>query len=183
MKLLGTIIVSMLLICSCSTQDSKIKDGLRSSIPVERKQGYEFKEFTIIETILDVNIKDSINKYLGDIKVNEELIKYDSLRLKPILSNIEECEENRANTIYYLRSTYDGLIRDYNKMCDEILQDIQEKENMNKTYRIKIDKLKHLLETVNTPIVYYKIKHIYNLDGMRKEEIVTLDFNYKYINF
>ena len=183
MRLLGIILLSVLLICSCSREDSKIKDGLRSSISVEQVQNYKLKEYIIVETILDVNIKDSINKYLGDIRVNEELIKYDSLRLKPILFNIEECKEQKANTLYYLRSSYDDLIIDYKKMSDEIEQDIQEKQNKNKNNRIKIEKFKQVLETANSPIIYYKIKHIYNLGGMRKEEIVTLDFNYKYINF
>lgn len=175
-------IILALLMFSCSSEDSKIKKALESSISVEFIQGYELLEHMLLETILDINIKDSITEYRSKLIANEFLIQSDSARLKPILTNMNDCKVQRASTLYYLRSTYDSLIRDYEKMHDDIMQEIKEKEEENKALDNKIKNLEGVLDSLTSPIAYYKIKHIYNLNGMRKEEIVTLDFNYNYIS-
>ena len=167
---------------SCSRQESMIKESLKKSIPVDLANGYELKEYVILETILSENIKDSITGFWSRLSVNESLIHSDSVRLGPIVKNMNDCKVQRANTLYYLRSTYDGLIRDYEKMHDDIIIKIQEKEEENIVLKEKIKKLENVLElSANSPIVYYKVKHIYDLNGMRKEEIVTLDFDYNFI--
>lgn len=181
MKSFVSTIVLALLLCSCSSSDSKIKKSLENSISVDLVQGYELQEYMVLETILDINIKDSIAQYRSKLMTNEFMIHSDSVRLKPILANMNDCKRQRASTFYSLRSTYDRLIRDYEKMHDDIMQEIQEKEEDNKTLNSKIENLEAVLESLNSPIVYYKIKHIYDLNGMRKEEIVTLDSNYKFI--
>ena len=178
----SSIVLALLFLCSCSSEDSKIKEALESSISVDLVQGYELQEYMVVETILDMNVKDSITQYRSKLISNEFLIQSDSTRLKPILANMEDCKKERARTFYSLRSTYDRLIRDYKKMHDDNMQKIQEKEEENKTLGSKIKKLEGVLESLTSPVVYYKVKHIYDLNGMRKEEIVTLDFNYNYIS-
>lgn len=178
----SSIVLALLFLCSCSSEDSKIKEALESSISVDLVQGYELQEYMVVETILDMNVKDSITQYRSKLISNEFLIQSDSTRLKPILANMEDCKKERARTFYSLRSTYDRLIRDYKKMHDDIMLKIQEKEEENKTLGSKIKKLEGVLESLTSPVVYYKVKHIYDLNGMRKEEIVTLDFNYNYIS-
>lgn len=182
MKCFITSLVFVLLLCSCSNQESKIKEALASSIPMELVKDYEFQEYMLLETILDMNVKDSITQYSSKIIANEFRIQSDSVRLKPILANMNDCKVQRANTFYHLRSTYDRLIRDYEKMRDDIVLEIQVKEDENKVLKCKIENLEGVLAALASPIAYYKVKHIYNLNGMRKEEIVTLDSNYKYIN-
>lgn len=182
MRKFGTYIMSILFLYSCSNQDVKIKEALESSIPVDLIQSYDLKECMVIETILDINVKDSITQYRRELIENEIHIQSDSLRLKPILVNMDDCKKQRASTLYYLRSTYDGLIRDYEKMRDDIVQNIQEKEEENKVLKNNIERLENVLESLTSPIVYYKVKHIYDLNGLRKEEIATLDFNYKFIS-
>ena len=178
----SSIVLALLFLCSCSTEDSKIKEALESSISVDLVQGYELQEYMVLETILDMNVKDSITQYRSKLISNEFLIQSDSTRLKPILANMEDCKKERARTFYSLRSTYDRLIRDYEKMHDDIMLKIQEKEEENKILDSKIKKLESVLESLISPVVYYKVKHIYDLNGMRKEEIVTLDSNYKFIS-
>ena len=182
MKSFVSSIVLTLLLCSCSSSDSKIKKALESSISVDMVQTYELHEYMVIETILDMNVKDSIAQYRSKLISNEFLIQSDSTRLKPILANMEDCRKERSRTFYSLRPTYDRLIRDYEKMHDDIMLKIQEKEEENKTLDSKIKKLEGVLESLTSPVVYYKVKHIYDLNGMRKEEIVTLDSNYKFIS-
>lgn len=182
MKGLVTSIVLALLLYSCSSEDSKIKKALESSISVDMVQAYELHEYMVLETILDMNVKDSIAQYRSKLMSNEFLIQSDSTRLKPVLANMEDCKKERSRTFYSLRSTYDRFIRDYEKMHDDIMLKIQEKEEENKTLDSKIRKLEGILESLTSPIVYYKVKHIYDLNGMRKEEIVTLDSNYKFIS-
>ena len=182
MKNFVSSIVLVLLLCACSSEDSKIKEALKSSISMDLVKSYDLQEYMVLETILDMNVKDSITQYRSKLISNEFLIQSDSTRLKPILTNMEDCKKERARTFYSLRSTYDRLIRDYEKMHDDIMLKIQEKEEENKTLNSKIKNLEGVLESLTTPIVYYKVKHIYDLNGMRKEEIVTLDSNYKFIN-
>ena len=175
------IVLVFILLCSCSSEDAKIKESLKGSIPIDVVNGYKLKEYSILETILDINIKDSITECWSRMSVNESLIQSDSARLKPILANMNDCKVQRANTFYYLRSTYDRLIRDYEEMHDDIILKIKEKEEENRNIKDKLKKLENVLETAISPIIYYKIKHVYDLDGMRKEEIVTLDFDYNFI--
>ena len=174
-------LLSVLLFCSCSSQDSKIKEALENSIAEDLIKSYNFQEYMVLETILDINVKDSITQYKSEIITNEYRIHSDSARLKPILTNMEDCKLQKANTLYHLRSTYDILIRDYEIMHDNIMQEIQDKENENKMLKTKIKNLEDVLEALTSPIAFYKIKHIYYLNGIRKEDIVTLDSDYKFI--
>ena len=47
-------------------------------------------------------------------------MQMDSARLREIQSNINECKSLRANTMYFLRSTYDNIIDEYEDMAEII---------------------------------------------------------------
>ena len=176
------LLLQLLFMVSCSSTDSEIKNGLRSSIPVEKQADYKFVDFQILETVLDVNIKDSITHYRMLVQNKKRHMASDSIRLKSIQRNIDECEYNRASTLSYLRSSFTSIIRDYEKMKAEIESDIQSKTDDINAYTKTITRYEDVLKSCSTPIVYYKIKHIYTLKGMRREETATLDYKFNPIN-
>lgn len=178
-QLFGVLSFLVCFLMSCSSTDREIKAGLKASIPSEYVKDYDLVEYQIQETILDVNLKDSITRYRAKIESNKDLIRMDSTRLLSILSNLEECKHSRATTLYYLRSTFTTLIRDYEKMQSEIEGEIGEKEEKNRAYKEIVEKYETAISNTPTPIIYYKIKHIYTLKGMRKEVNTVLDYKYQ----
>ena len=172
----------LLFMVSCSSTDSDIKNGLRLSIPVDKQVDYKFVNFQILETVLDVNIKDSITHYRMLAQNKQRRMSSDSIRLKSIQRNIDECEYNRATTLSYLRSSFTSIIRDYEKMKADIEKDLHSGTDDIKAYSKIIEQYEDALQTCSTPIIYYKIKHIYTIKGMRREETATLDYKFKPIN-
>ena len=181
-KYIWILLLQLLFMVSCSSTDSDIKKGLRSSIHVEQQNDYKFLDFQILETVLDVNVKDSITHYRALVQNKKMHMVSDSIRLKSIQRNIDECKYNRASTLSYLRSSFTSIIRDYEKMKDEIETDIQSKTDEIEAYTKTIRRYEDVLQACSTPIIYYKIKHIYTLKGMRREETVTLDYKFNPIN-
>ena len=177
-KYISVFTLLLLLMVSCSSTDSDIKAGLKQSISVDNQTDYEFVDFQILETILDVNLKDSITHYRMLVQNKQRFISSDSIRLKSILSNIDECRYNQATTLSYLRSSFTSIIRDYEKMQAEIESDIQSKNDDIEVYKKLIKQYETAVEACPTPIIYYKIKHIYKLKGMRREETTTLDYKF-----
>ena len=173
--------VLLTMVCSCDTENSKIRRALRGSVNPALVAGYQLKEFEILETILDINLKDSITHYYADIETNKYFIRTDSVQLNSIMSNIEDCKLAKRQTLYHLRSTYDGLIRDYEKMKDEIENRIASRNKENEISTKKIQRYKTAMDNSESPIIYYKLKHIYEINGLRKEEIVILDNQYNFI--
>ena len=181
-KYIWILLLQLLFMVSCSSTDSDIKKGLRSSIHVEQQTDYKFVDFQILETVLDVNVKDSITHYRALVQNKKMHMVSDSIRLKSIQSNIDECKYNRASTLSYLRSSFSSIIRDYEKMKADIDSDIQSKIEDIEVYSKTITRYEDALKACSTPIIYYKIKHIYTLKGMRREETVTLDYKFNPIN-
>lgn len=168
----------IVLLAACSSESSKIKTALKQTIPAEMLKNYKLKEYRVQETILDVNLQDSISSLQSSIRSNEMLIQSDSLRLLEIQSGLESCKRAKSNTLYWLRSSYNSLISDYEDMESEVLDKINSKLKANAEANTKISEMEDAIKSSDSPIVFFKVRHIYTLRGLIRDTTITLNSNY-----
>ena len=113
--------VIVVLSMSCTNEETKLKKALMASIPESVKSEYQYESHVLLETLLKSNITDSISSLRAEIITNETLMEMDSTRLVDIQNSIDECEALRANTMYFLRSSYDQIIDDYEDMAADVI--------------------------------------------------------------
>ena len=186
MKRFILILSSLLLVIgmiSCSSESAKIKKALKSSIPIESVKKYKYKSHQIIETLLKSNVEDSISTYERLNKVAEMSINRKNLMRDSYLSNLDDCKREQRNTLYWLRSSYDGLIRDWQRMIDDVNEEIAEDSLRIKANNEKIAFFRQHLDNTTSPMICYVVRHNYQLAGAFHREDVTLDANYKLINY
>ena len=121
-------IVVITLLVSCTSEEKKIKNALYTSIPDAIRNEYQYNSHLLLETILKSNLTDSISELKAKIITNESFMQMDSARLREIQSNINECKSLRANTMYFLRSTYDNIIDEYEDMAEDIEEKLSERQ-------------------------------------------------------
>ena len=166
---------------SCSSENVKIKKALKSSIPVESIRNYKYKSHQIIETLLKSNVEDSIATYESANRVTEMSIERKNQMRDSYQTNLDDCRRQQRNTLYWLRSSYDGLIRDWQRMLDDVNEEIAEDSLKIKANNEKIEFFRHHLENTDSPIIFYVVRHEYQLSGAYRREDVTLDANYQLI--
>lgn len=166
---------------SCSSEKSNIKRALKSSVPQELIKEYKFKEYTVLETILEMNLKDSIAAQESKIKVNELMMKSDSTRLLGYQAEIQSCKYQQATTLSWLRSSYNSIIRTYEDMANDVIEKLEEKSAENDECRRIIRKHEDAISSTDSPIIYYKVRHNYTIHGAIRDTVVTLDSKYQLV--
>lgn len=114
---------------SCTSENAKIKKALKASVSEALRSEYKYDSHLLLETILKSNLTDSISAFKLDIETTRDMMRLDSLRLSNIRNNMADCRRQRANTLYFLRSTYDDLIEDYEEMEEGIIEKLDEKNS------------------------------------------------------
>lgn len=179
--ILPLVMILTALLSSCSSEKAKIKRALKSTIPVESVKGYNYKSHQIIETLLSDSVKDSILSYESSNLVKEMSIKRKLQTKKSYQESLDDCREKRQNTLYWLRGSYDGLIRDWQKMLDDVNEKIAKDSLEISHNNEKIAFFQQNLEKTESPIIFYKVRHEYQLNGTYHREDVMLDANYELI--
>ncbi len=175
------IAVTALSFVCCSSEDAKIKKALKLTIPADRVKEYKYKSHQIIETQLKSSIEDSISTYESSNRVVEMYLQNKFQRKNTYQENLDDCRRQQRNTLSWLRSSYNGLIRDWQRMLDDINVEIAGDSLKIKENNEKIAFFRHHLENTNSPIIFYKVRHEYQLSGAYRREDVVLDSNFNLI--
>lgn len=173
--------LTVVLSVSCTSEEAKLKNALITSIPESVKSEYRYESHVLLETLLKSNLTDSISSLRAEIITNETLMQMDSTRLADIQSSIDECKELSANTMYFLKSSYDQIIDDYEDMADDIIEKIEGYQNEIDLCQSKIDFLSNAMSETESPIVFYKVKHTYRLRGMYRDTTVYINSKYEIV--
>lgn len=175
-------VIFALFICyglvSCNTEERKIKKALKECALKEGTK-YKLTEYKIVETILKSNLKDSIKSSEISIEVEKEMMRNDSLLLNKYIAQREQCKTQQKNTLYYLASSYNSIINDWQEMIDEKEEDLNEKQEEINKINENIKKWETLIQKAETPIIYYVIKHQYVLDEKHIGNIVLLTTDFQ----
>lgn len=172
-----------IVIISCSSENHKIKKALKSSIPVESVKNYKYKSHQIIETLLKSSVEDSVSKYERSNMVTEMSIKSKKQMRDSYQRNLDDCRQEQMNTLYWLQSSYDRLIGDWQRMLKDVNEEIAQDSLKIKSNNKKIAFFRQHLDNTNSPIIFYVVRHDYQLAGVYYQENVTLDANYQLINY
>jgi len=168
--------------CGCDSEDSKIKESLKSTVPAEMVENYEYKSHQITETVLDSNIKDSISS-LESLNIAKEMLLEDKYKKKTFyLAKIDEMKHQQQTTLPWLRGDYRNIIRDWQRMLDDINREMKEDSLEMDSVNKRIDYFKNCIEGTDSPIIFYKIKHEYMLSGAYHCDEVMLDSKYQIVN-
>lgn len=165
-------------VVSCNSEDRRIKKALKEYALLEGTK-YKLDRYQISETILKSNLEDSIGSLKISITVQEQMMGTDSLLLNNYIAQREQCKKQQRNAPYFLASSYNSLIRDWQKMADEQEEKLNERQEKIDGFNADIKKWQTLISEAKTPIVYYVIKTFYTLDGKFCEKIVLLNTEYK----
>lgn len=170
---------ALFFVVGCSSEKIKIKRALKESVGIEQAKDYKFKSYQIVATQLRTNITDSI----ASLNTNNELLKVRMLRTQEQIEscrrNINDCKKTQRSTMYWLRSSYDYIIGEWEEMLDKATQSKQVDSVQLDLNNKKLNFFKQNLEATDSPIVFYIIKHDYTINGAVRQEKVTLDANYK----
>lgn len=166
---------------SCSSDSRAIKKSLKQSVTLSEKQKYRFESYTITETILDVNVKDSISEINTSIYVENKMLKLDSAELQGYQYQKKDCLYKKNQSPYYMRSLYDNLIDDWQDMIDDTEIKISERLLLIDSMKSKIKTYNKCLLDNDGPIIMYKITHNYYINGAEKQDIVMLNSKYELI--
>ena len=176
------IFLSAAFLMGCSSETRRIKKALRETIPVELLSQYKLKSYSIIGTLLENNVKDSIIRYQRNKSILEQNIQDQKAFIRLYEKNIEDCRLERSRTLYWLRGSYDNLIDDYQRM----IQDAEGKINNDSLLLIhneeRIAFYEKSLVQAQSPIIFYIIQHNYSIDGLNRNERVVLDSDYNLTN-
>lgn len=166
---------------SCNSEDSMIKDALKSAIPAEIVKNYEYKSHQIVETILDSNIKDSISSLESAVVAKEIMLEEKDKKKKYYLSQIDEMRRQQQTTLPWLRGDYRGLIRDWQRMLDDVSREMKQDSLVMDSLNKRIDYFNSCIEGTDSPIIFYKVKHEYMLSGAYHCDEVALDSKYQLV--
>ena len=166
---------------SCNSEDSKIKDALKSTIPSEMTKNYQYKSHQVLETILDSNIKDSISSVESKITVREMFLEEKNEKKDYYLAQIDEMKRQQQTTLPWLRGDYRGLIRDWQRMLDDVNKEMKQDSVFMDSLNNRIDYFNSCIEDADSPIIFYKIKHEYMLSGAYHCDEVVLDSKYQLV--
>ena len=165
-------------VVSCNTEDRPIKKALKE-YALQEGTKYKLDRYQISETILKSNLEDSIRKHNTSIEVQKQIMSTDSLLLNNYIAQREQCKKQQKDAPYYLASSYNSLIRDWQRMADEQEEKLSERQSKIDDFNADIEKWKSLISYTETPIVYYVIKAFYTLDGKYCEKTILLNTEYK----
>ena len=164
---------------SCTSEDAKIKKSLKESVCESMKSGYKYESHLLLETILKSNLTDSISSLNLEIKTIRDFMHLDSLRLSN--DNMADCKRQRAKTLYFLRSTYDELVKDYEKMEKDLIEKLDENNSEILGKESKMAFWSQSMSETNSPIVFYKVKHMFKIHGISRDTVVLLNSKYEIV--
>ena len=119
------ITLCLIFVFGCSSEKSKIKKALKSSIPIEQVGNYKFQSYTITETLLKSNIEDTISTLQSSNMAKQMIIDNQIRRREGYQSNLEDWKHQERTTLSWLRSSYDSVIRTWEEMIKEVNEKIQ----------------------------------------------------------
>lgn len=171
----------LLSVLGCSSEKSNIKKALKSSIPTEQVGEYKFKDYIITETLLKNNVEDSISTLKNQNLAKQATIESQKRLREGYLTNLEDCKRQQRTTLYWLRSSYNSIIRDWEKMIKESNEKIQMDSSAVVANNQRISFFQSYLDKTKNPIVFYKVRHSYTLRGAIKSDDVLLDEDYNLV--
>lgn len=177
------VVIFVLLFTACTSENGKIKTALKSHFTTQQSIGYHYVDHFLMETILNINLLDSIADIKSQIDNVSMKIRPDSTYLLSIQENIKDCKTKRANTLYYLRHLYDDLIDDLKEREKEILYSISKNKTSRDSLNGKVKFFESYITSPDVTVAFYVVKHTYELNGMLKEDVILIDNNYNVINF
>lgn len=158
-----------------------IKEALKSAIPAEMVNNYEYKSHQIVETILDSNIKDSISSLESASTVRIMLLEEKDQEREYYLAQIDQMKHQQQTTLPWLRSDYKGLIRDWQRMLDDVNREMKQDSLVMDSLNKRIDYFNSCIEGTDSPIIFYKVKHVYTLSGAYHCDEIVLDSKYQLV--
>ena len=171
----------LLSVSGCSSEKSKIKKALKSSIPSEQIDNYKFQAYTITETLLENNVKDSILTLQSRNATKQAVVDNQRRLREEYRANLEDCKRQQRTTLSWLRGYYNSLIREWQEMVEKSNEKIQVDSSVIVANNQKIQFFQDYLEKSKSPILFYKVHHSYTLHGANKEDDVVLDENYNLV--
>lgn len=175
------ILMLTIFLLSCNSEDSKIKEALKSAIPTEMVKNYEYKSHQIVETILDSNIKDSISALESANTVKIMLLEEKDKKKEYYLAQIAQMKRQQQTTLPWLRGDYRGIIRDWQRMLDDVNREMKQDSLVMDSLNKRIDYFNGCIEGADSPIIFYKVKHEYMLSGAYHCDEVVLDSRYQLV--
>ena len=155
--------------------------ALKASVSESLKSEYKYDSHLLLETILKSNLTDSISALKLDIGTARDMMRLDSVSLNNIRVNMADCRHQRANTLYFLRSTYDDLIEDYKEMEERIIENLDERNREILEKEAKVAFWSQSMCETDSPIVFYKVKHAFNMRGVYRDTVVLLNSKYEIV--
>lgn len=175
--------IVVLLFAACTSENGKIKTALKSHFSTQQSVNYHYVDHSLVETILNINLLDSIADIKSQIDQVSMKIKPDSTYLLSIQDNIKDCKAKKAGTLYYLRHLYDDLIEDLREREEEIQDSISKNITSRDSLKERMKFYESYITSSDVSIVFYVVKHTYELNGTLKEDVILIDNNYNVINF
>lgn len=175
------LVILVMSLVSCTSEDAKIKKALKASVAESVQSEYKYDSHILLETILKSNLTDSISSFKIDISTTRDLMRLDSLRLDNIRNNMADCRRQRANTMYFLRHTYDDLIEDYEEMEEDIIEKLNERNREILEKEAKVAFWSQSMYETDSPIVFYKVKHAFKMRGVYRDTVVLLNSKYEIV--
>lgn len=175
------LVLLSIIIAGCNSENSRIKKALKTSISTEQVKNYKYKSHQILETLLRNNVLDSISLYESRNHMAEISIARKQQMKQIYKEKLDDCLRQQHNTLYWLRSSYNSIIRDWQRMLDEAQVGIDEDSLTIVTISKRIEFFRQHLKETKSPIVFYKVRHEYLLNGAYRSEDVILDSNYQLI--
>lgn len=166
------IIISFL---SCS-DETKIKNHLKEELALECPN-YQLIKLDISDTVYKSILEDSLVNLHEEISSNKILIGRDSSQLLILNKQLGDCKVQYKNTLYFLRSSWRGIISDYEKMIEDCQSRIQNKQMIIDNKQILIAEVDSLISNAPDSIVYFIIDHLYACGGDEINEHVFINTN------
>lgn len=176
-------VIFVLLFTACTSENGKVKIALKSHFATQQSIDYHYVDHFLMETILNINLLDSIADIKSQIDQVSMKIRPDSIYLLNIQENIKDCKTKRASTLYYLRHLYDDLIEDLREREKEIMDSISKNKISRDSLNEKVKFFESYTTSPDVTVAFYVVKHTYELNGMLKEDVILIDNNYNVINF
>ena len=163
-KVTFPLLVVLYVLSSCS-MESKIISKLKEEGAKTCSQ-YKFIHCEIEDSISYFDLKDSIDIWKSSLNAKDKFITEHKSSIIKLEENREECVRHRRNTLYYLVSTYDRLIRDYDDLISKEKEQIEILENDKNLLNREIEKTDSVLScNVNEEPIFFVVRHNYDCGG------------------
>lgn len=128
---------------------------------------YKFVDCIIEDSILTSDYLDSLDLWKIRIDSINGIIDDHKLNIARMEASKEECERNKRNTMAFLRSTYDYIIGEYDKIITNQNEEIQKLETDLSLLNLEVGKTDSLLSTQDgkDSLLLFIVRHDYDCGG------------------